>query len=181
MWPSLWLCHTLQYLVSSLQLCAPWARFHAVSVGSCTIINRQHVSCSLFLSFCLSFFLSVVPNKHKPPLPGLAFLKCQKNFPKAYQPVKLSQTCKTEPLMKYINLEHWASIFSIVLFAYKSPWGKREWREGRKRKDTLDKIIFEKSLKWLDGWNMLIHCSIFFKEERDEMLFFAACSIPWTK
>lgn len=52
---------------------------------------------------------------------GMAFLKCHKIYPRAFRPIKLSLRCKTEPLMKYINLEHWADIHIIVLFASESP------------------------------------------------------------
>lgn len=155
---------------SSLQLCTPWVHPHAASSGSKPSLTGR-VSRSLPQTSLL--FLSVVSHKHKPHIPGLAFLKCQKNCPKAFQPIKLSQTCKTEPLMKYINLEHWGSNHSVVLFAYKAPWetkgGRR--RGGKKRKDTLDKhIIEEKSPQWLAGWNTLIHYTIFFKDEKNEAL-----------
>lgn len=70
----------------------------------------------------------MVSHKHEPPMAGLAFLKCQNIYPKAFRPVKLSQRCKTEPLMKYINLEHWASIHIIVLMSHHRD--KREWGDG---------------------------------------------------
>ncbi len=153
-----------------LQLCAPVVRLHPVSLGSKPSLTGRE-SCSP--SLCLS----MVSHKHKPPMLGLAFLKCQKNCPKAFRPVKLSQTCKTEPLMKYINLEHWAPIQSNVLFAYKPPRGKQRecacvcmcvclgWG------CILDKhVIEEESLQTLGGWNTLIRCSIFFNHRKDETL-----------
>lgn len=95
-----------------LQLCAPWVSLRAVSLGSIpSLIGRGSPS----LSQNPPLFLSVAA--HEPSMPALAFLKCQKNCPKAFWPIKLSHTCKTEPLMKYINLEHWAAICAIVLFA----------------------------------------------------------------
>lgn len=58
--------------------------------------------------------------------------------------------------MKYINLEHWTFIHSIVLFAYKPPWEKQSERK-KEREDTPDKhIIEEKSRQWLGAWNTLI-------------------------
>lgn len=130
-----------------LQLCAPWVRLHPVSLGSKPPLTGR-VSCSLFQpfpSFSPWFHINIS-------------LLCRawhswnvrRIVPRLSGPVKLSQTCKSEPLMKYINLEHWASIHSIVLFAYK-PWGKkRQWGGGKQGEDTLDKrIIEEKSLQWL--------------------------------
>ena len=61
----------------------------------------------------------------------LAFLKCQKNCPKAFRPVKLSQTCKTEPLMKYINLEHSVPPFTVLCCLLTNHHGV--WSGGEKR------------------------------------------------
>lgn len=85
-----------------LKLSSPWVHPHRVSLG-CKPSLTGSVSRSLSKTPLL--FRSVVSHKHKPHMPSLAFLKCQKNCPKAFRPIKLSQTCKTEPLMKYINLE----------------------------------------------------------------------------
>lgn len=136
---------------SLLQLCAPRVCLHPVSLGSePSLTGKQAVASPKPLpSFSQWFHINI-------SILSLAFLKCQKNCPKAFRPVKLNQTCKTEPLMKYINLEHWTFIHSIVLFAYKPPWEKQSERK-KEREDTPDKhIIEEKSRQWLGAWNTLI-------------------------
>ena len=77
---------------------------------------------------------------------SLAFLKCQKNCPKAFRPVKLSQTCKTEPLMKYINLEHSVPPFTVLcclLTNHHGVWSGGEKKERLWGGDTLDKHVIE--------------------------------------
>lgn len=93
-----------------------------------TVINRQSKLRPFFSS------PSAVSHKHKPPMPPPGILEMSEELSQGFPaPVKLSQTCKTEPLMKYINLEHCACIHSIVLFAYKPPCGgggREERREA---------------------------------------------------
>lgn len=91
-----------------------------------TVINRQSKLRPFFSS------PSAVSHKHKPPMPPPGILEMSEELSQGFPaPVKLSQTCKTEPLMKYINLEHCACIHSIVLFAYKPPCGAGGREERR--------------------------------------------------
>lgn len=79
--------------------------------------------------------------------------------------------------MKYINLELWTSIHSIVLFAYKVPWEKK--RGWKTRKDTLNKNIIkeESAMTW---WLEYTDTLLFFKDRKDEA-FGPTLLIPLTK
>ena len=104
----------------------------------------------------------------------LAFLKCQKNCPKAFRPVKLSQTCKTEPLMKYINLEHSVPPFTVLCCLLTNHHGV--WSGGEKKRGCgveihlTSMLLREKSVQRLGGWETLMHHSVFFKDWTDETL-----------
>lgn len=154
-----------------LQLCATWVCLHPVSLGSepslkGRVIHSLTQTPSLTLcGFTFNISLRCL---------GLAFLKCQKNCPKAFQPVKLSQTCEAGPLMKYINLEHEDSIHSTVLFAYKPPWGEKvECLDGKREKIQLTSILLRKrvcnnnfvvEIHWY-----IVKAYIFFKDGKDEL------------
>lgn len=73
---------------------------------------------------------------------ALAFLKCQKNCPKAFWPIELSLTWKTKPLTKCINLEHLAATSSIVLLSSQPTMSEEEG--GKREKIDLTSLLFRK-------------------------------------
>lgn len=84
-----------------------------------------------------------VSSAHKQELlvPLLAFWKCHPIYPEAFQPVKLSQRCKAETLMKCINLERRASVLITVWFVYEPLQQQRRTRRRLRWGVTEQKTV----------------------------------------